>query len=114
MIPKWKFIQKKNYLKAKENTPSFFVYILECLDGSYYTGYTKNLLERMTDHKMGKGSKYVRSKGFKRLIYFETHVDKSSAVKRENEIKKAGKIYKEILVRNFKINLNYFKEDLMG
>ena len=44
------------------------VYILECLDGSYYTGITNNIEKRMNAHKSGKGSKYIKAKGFGHLI----------------------------------------------
>ena len=79
----------------------YFVYILECKDGSYYTGFAKNLLERMEKHKLGKGSKYVRAKGFKKLRYYEKYSEERLALKRENEIKKLNKKDKEILVETF-------------
>jgi len=103
---KIKFLLKKNYLEAKKDTPMFYVYILECLDGSYYTGFTGNLLQRVTDHRMGNGSAYTLKKGFKKLVYFEHHVDKTFALKREKQIKGAGRTYKNILVNKFQQNLH--------
>jgi putative endonuclease len=65
----------------------WFVYILECQDGSYYTGVTNDLDKRMEAHKTGKGSKYVNKKGFKELIRAKLCVNKSDACKCEYEIK---------------------------
>ena len=92
-----------------KEVPSFFVYILECDDNTYYTGYTSNLIKRITQHKLKKGAKYTRSKKEVRLVYFEIHSTKEQAMKREYEIKKAGRVYKQILVKNFRINLERVK-----
>ncbi|MBT6995141.1 GIY-YIG nuclease family protein [Candidatus Woesearchaeota archaeon] len=77
---------------------AFFVYILECLDGSYYTGYTDDVSKRILKHKSGKGSKYVRAKGFKELVYSEEFSSKELAMKREYFIKNSNRAYKEELV----------------
>jgi len=76
----------------------FYVYILECLDGSYYTGYTTDLDKRMLKHKGGEGSKYVRAKGFKGLVYSEECLTKELAMKREYFIKNSSRGYKLELV----------------
>ena len=65
----------------------YFVYILECSDGSFYTGITNNLEQRILTHESGKGSKYVRSRLPVKLIYQEECLTKSKALKREFEIK---------------------------
>ena len=49
----------------------WFVYILECQDGSFYTGITNNISKRMKVHNKGNGSKYVRSRLPFKLVYFE-------------------------------------------
>lgn len=72
----------------------YFVYILECQDGSFYTGIAKDLEKRMQEHKTGKGSKYVRLKGFKELLKFSECRDKSEALKLEYRIKKMPKFDK--------------------
>jgi putative endonuclease len=64
------------------------VYILECGDGSFYTGVTNNIKNRMNAHAKGKGSKYVCKKGFKGLLKVKFCEDKSSACKCEYFIKK--------------------------
>ncbi|MBT6773802.1 GIY-YIG nuclease family protein [Candidatus Woesearchaeota archaeon] len=65
----------------------WFVYILECHDESLYTGITNNLEKRMLTHKNGKGSKYVRAKGFKQILHVITVNNKSEAAKMEYQIK---------------------------
>lgn len=65
----------------------WFVYILECSDGSFYTGVTNDLDKRMGVHASGKGSKYVREKGFRKLLRSMECKDKSEACRFEYEIK---------------------------
>ena len=77
----------------------FFVYILKCKDGSFYTGITSNLKKRMNEHKTGKGSKYVRSRLPFELVYFEKALNKSEALKREHRIKSLTRKGKMNLVR---------------
>ena len=66
----------------------WYVYILECCDGSYYTGVTNDVDKRMKAHAEGKGSKYVYKKGFKELIKIKLCESKSDACKCEYAIKK--------------------------
>ena len=72
------------------------VYLLECLDGSYYTGITNNIEKRMNAHKSGKGSKYVKSRSFGKILCSKNYPNKSEALKAEYNIKK--------LSRNEKLN----------
>ncbi len=65
----------------------WFVYILECQDGSFYTGVTIDLNKRMKAHAGGKGSKYVRQKKFKCLLRSKECKNKSEAHKSECYIK---------------------------
>ena len=53
----------------------WYVYILECQDGSFYTGVTNDVDVRMNAHATGKGSKYVYKKGFKKLLRIKPHFD---------------------------------------
>ena len=64
------------------------VYILECLDGSYYTGVTNDVDNRMSAHANGKGSKFVAAKGFGRLLAVQECKNKSDACKAEYWVKK--------------------------
>jgi putative endonuclease len=67
------------------------VYLLECCDGSYYVGITKDIEKRMTAHKSGRGSKYVRSRGFSHLKYSKNFLTKSNALKAEYTIKQLSR-----------------------
>jgi putative endonuclease len=66
----------------------FYVYILLCRDGSFYTGYTKNLDERTRLHENGKGARYTRMHKPKRVAYVELFDSRAKAMKRERAIKK--------------------------
>ncbi|MCB4791363.1 MAG: GIY-YIG nuclease family protein [Elusimicrobia bacterium] len=80
------------------------VYILECKNLSLYTGITDNLKRRIKQHKEGKGSKYTRSFGVKKLLYEEKHPTKSSALKREAEIKSFEREEKLALINRKECN----------
>lgn len=82
--------QSKNINLITSNN-QWCVYILECQDNSFYTGITNNLEKRMDSHKSGKGSKYVKIKGFKRLLHIIKAVDKIATAKLEYKIKKLEK-----------------------
>jgi len=78
---------------------SYFVYIIKSLkDDTYYIGSTQDLSERMERHNQGR-STYTKSKKPWKLVYTEQHPDRSSATKREKEVKsKKSKEYIENLV----------------
>ena len=78
-----------------------YVYMVECADGTYYTGWTKDLENRLAAHNAGTGARYTRSRGPVRLIYMETFVEKTAAQRREWAIKKLTRAQKEQLVRDF-------------
>jgi putative endonuclease len=66
---------------------TYHVYLLECADGSIYTGITTDLARRFAEHTEGIGSRYTRSRKPVRILYSEESKDRSSAQKREAEIK---------------------------
>lgn len=70
------------------------VYMLECKDGSLYTGITDRLQYRLTMHRSGKGAKYTKGRGPLVLRYLEDCENHSDALKREAEIKKLSKAQK--------------------
>lgn len=74
------------------------VYILECSDKTYYTGWTKDLEKRINVHNNGKGAKYTRGRLPVKVIYFEKYITKSEAMKREYQIKKMSRKEKEKLI----------------
>lgn len=65
----------------------YLVYILECGDGSLYTGITNNLERRFIEHTNKKGGHYTSSKKIIKIVYTENHLNRSLALKREAEIK---------------------------
>ena len=67
------------------------VYMLECKDGSLYTGITDRLAHRLEAHRAGRGAKYTRGRGPLILRYLEDCDDHSAALKRESAIKKLTK-----------------------
>lgn len=71
---------------------------MKCVDGSLYTGYTTDLENRIEKHKSGKGAKYTRGRLPVELIYWEPFADKSSAMKREYQIKQLSRLQKFILI----------------
>lgn len=70
------------------------VYILECKDGSLYTGITDRLTQRLAAHRAGKGAKYTKGRAPLKLRYLEDCKDHSEALKREIAIKKLKKTEK--------------------
>ena len=65
----------------------YFVYILECTDGSLYTGVTTDVVRRFSEHQSGKGGHFTRAKGAKKIVYIEPQLNRSAAQKREAQIK---------------------------
>jgi putative endonuclease len=81
---------------------SFYVYILVCCDGSFYTGYTKDLGARTQLHENGKGARYTKSHKPQGLAYVEFLDSRSKAMKREKEIKKLSHQQKLDLINSQK------------
>jgi len=79
---------------------SYFVYILECIDGSLYTGITKDVTKRLEEHNCSiKGAKYTKARRPVKLVYEETSLNRSSASKREYQIKKLTRLKKLQLIQ---------------
>lgn len=76
----------------------WYVYIIECLDSSYYTGLTWSLPSRVEQHLSGLGSKYTSAHGVKKLAYAEEHHDITTARERELQIKDWSRRKKEKLI----------------
>lgn len=66
---------------------SCYCYIVECADGTFYTGWTTDPERRVRTHNAGRGAKYTRTRGPVRLVYVEEQPDRSTAMKRERAIK---------------------------
>ena len=77
------------------------VYIVECADGTYYTGITTDIERRILEHNYSfKSAKYTRSRRPVRLVYEESHADRSLASKREYQIKKMKRKDKVSLINS--------------
>lgn len=77
------------------------VYILECRDGTYYTGITDDLQRRIHAHNTGKGAKYTRGRGPVILCYREECADHGAALRREAAIKRLTRQQKQTLIGKF-------------
>lgn len=73
------------------------LYILECRDGTFYTGITNDLNARLGAHEAGTGAKYTRGRGPFRLVYREECADRAAASRRELEVKKLSRMEKQAL-----------------
>lgn len=78
----------------------YLVYILKCKDGSLYTGITTDLARRLEEHKNGTGAKYTRGKKAGRIVYFERKKNRSTASRREAEIKSWTRAEKLALIKS--------------
>jgi putative endonuclease len=76
----------------------FYCYILECADGSYYTGWSVNPQKRLKVHNTGNGARYTRMHRPTKLVYVEEMPDRSSALKRELVIKHMDHAHKSKLI----------------
>lgn len=78
-----------------------YTYILECKDGSLYTGWTNDLEKRIKAHNDGKGAKYTKTRRPVKLVYFETFETKEEAMSREYAIKRFKRAEKLLLIETF-------------
>ena len=78
-----------------------YMYVVECRDESYYTGYTTDVKRRLAVHNSGKGAKYTRARLPVKLIYVEGFASKEEAMSAEALFKRKTRMQKE----------NYFKEN---
>jgi len=79
----------------------FYVYILECIDETYYTGYTPDLKKRLKLHNEGKGAKYTRDRRPVKLAWFKEYRYFKLAFLEEKRIKKLTRKQKKELVSGF-------------
>jgi putative endonuclease len=88
----------------KNREGEFFVYIVQCKDGTFYTGYTQNLEERVSLHNSGKGAKYLRGRLPVKLVYTKQYRYYKSALNEERRIKTLKREQKSELVRIYAEN----------
>jgi len=78
----------------------FYVYVILCRNRTFYTGYTKYIIERLKQHLDGKGARYLRGNKVKKLYYIEKYRTQRKAIQREREIKKFTHLDKKKLIEN--------------
>ncbi|MCD7738015.1 MAG: GIY-YIG nuclease family protein [Lachnospiraceae bacterium] len=78
-----------------------YTYILRCSDNTLYTGWTNDLQKRLEAHNSKKGAKYTKSRTPVRLVYYEEHLTKEDAMRREFAIKRLTRAEKLALIADF-------------
>ena len=79
-----------------------YTYIVQCHDGTLYTGWTNNIDKRMRDHNAGKGAKYTKPRRPVVLVYLEMFETKEDAMKREYAIKHMRRAEKLVLSKKYR------------
>ena len=77
---------------------AYYCYIVECADGSFYTGWTTDPQRRERQHNRGTGARYTRTHGPVRLVYIETQPDRAAAMRRERALKTLRHHQKKALI----------------
>ncbi len=77
----------------------YFCYLLRCSDGSLYTGITTDPARRLKQHNLGQASKYTAARRLVRLVWKERQRSRSSALRREAQIKRWPRHRKQALIR---------------
>lgn len=80
------------------NASTWFVYMIACVDDTLYAGVTTDVQARVATHNEGLGAKYTRTRRPVELVYLESAPDRSTALKREHEIKRMSAPEKRSLV----------------
>lgn len=75
-----------------------YTYIVECCDGTLYTGWTNNIEKRLNAHNSGQGAKYTKSRRPVKLVYTEIYETKEEAMSREYAIKRLSRTQKLHLI----------------
>lgn len=80
---------------------SCYCYIVECSDGTFYTGWTTDPDRRVKEHNAGRGARYTSMRTPVRLVYLETHPNRSTAQKREYKLKNLSHDRKRELAESY-------------
>jgi len=78
-----------------------FTYILECADGTLYTGWTEDLARRVRAHNAGRGARYTRGRRPVRLVYWEAQPSRNAAQRREAALRRLSRTQKQQLIHAF-------------
>lgn len=79
-----------------------YCYILECADGTYYTGWTTDPIRREKQHNRGLGARYTRTRRPVHLVYIEPQPDRANAMRRERALKALKRSQKEKLIFQYR------------
>src|SRR5215207_100408 len=85
--------------RSRASEMTCYCYIVECADGTYYTGWAIDPEKRVAMHNKGRGARYTRTRSPVKLVYVEELPDRTSAMKREIAIKKMKRDRKGKLIR---------------
>jgi putative endonuclease len=92
-------------MRGKVNRKSqYWIYIVQCRDRRYYTGYTNDLKSRITLHNKGNGAKYLRGKMPVKLVYAKEYHYYKNVLSAERRVKKLNREQKEKLIRIYEHN----------
>jgi putative endonuclease len=91
---------------SKVKSRQCYCYIVQCADGTFYTGWTTDLEKRVATHNAGRGSRYTRLRRPVKLVYFENLPDRSQAMRREIQIKRLSRPDKLKRISNFKSQMS--------
>ena len=91
-----------NIRGEEKKNMSYYVYLLLCDDGSYYTGYTSNLAFRLERHQRGRGARYTKMRRPRRIVHFEKFRTRGAAMRRERQLKALTHSQKHELVEKGK------------
>jgi putative endonuclease len=89
-----------------QKSQACFCYIVECADGTFYTGWTTNLERRVAAHNAGRGSRYTRQHRPVKLVYFESLPTRAEAMRREIQIKRMSRQAKQGKISDFKSRIS--------
>jgi len=87
-----------------------YMYILECADGSYYTGSTKDLERRMAQHQNGEGANHTKKRLPVKLVYYEEFSRIDKAFYREKQVQGWSRKKKEALIKGMPEELHKLAE----
>ena len=77
---------------------AFFCYIVECADGTYYTGWSTDPGRRERQHNRGRGARYTSTRRPVHLVYVEPQPDRAAAMRRELALKRLSHVQKHKLI----------------
>ena len=80
---------------------AWYLYIIECKTGEFYTGIAQDVIERVQEHNKGRPCRYTKFRGPVRLVYSEVCEDYNTARKREKQVKDFSRVKKLSLIKDF-------------